>query len=70
MRCAKAHAAKLNITLRELVEQGVRLAIREEPSKEKFVMKDVSVSGNGLNPELRGKDWGEIRSLIYEGRGV
>ena len=70
MRSAKAHAAKQQITLRALIERGVRLAIREDQTKANVKLRDASVKGDGLNPELDGKDWGEIRSLIYEGRGA
>lgn len=69
MRTAKAHASTQKITFRALVERGLRLAIREDRSKQNFVLRDASVNGNGLNPELKGKDWSEIRALIYEGRG-
>ena len=69
MRIAKAHAAKQKITFRALVERGVRLAIKADQSKTNFVLRDASVNGDGLNPDLKGKDWSEIRSLIYEGRG-
>ena len=69
MRAAKAHAARQKITLRALIERGVRLAIRQDQAKGNFELRDARVNGNGLNPELQGKDWGAIRSLIYEGRG-
>ena len=69
IRSAKAHATEQNITFRTLVERGLRLAMRADQSKAKFELRDASVNGDGLNPELKGKDWGEIRSLIYEGRG-
>ena len=70
MRSAKNHAAKQQTTLRSLIERGIRLAIRQDHAKVNFKLRDASVKGNGLNPELIGKDWGEIRSLIYEGRGA
>ena len=69
MRSAKAHAAERKMTLRALIERGIYLAIREERTKEPFVLEDASVDGQGLNPDLKGKDWSEIRALAYEGRG-
>ena len=69
MRAAKAHASEQKITFQALVERGLRLAIREDRFKQDFVLRDASVNGEGLNPDLKGKDWGEIRSLIYEDRG-
>ena len=65
VRSAKAHAAKQNITLQELIERGLRLVIREGQSKHEFELRDVSVNGDGLNPELIAKDWDEIRALSY-----
>ena len=69
MRAAKAHASEQKITFRALVERGLRLAMQADQSNAKFVLRDASVNGDGLNPDLKGKEWGEIRSLIYENRG-
>ena len=68
-REAKAHAAKENITLRELFERGLRMAIKADRESAGFTLRDASVDGHGLEPEFEGADWPRIREAIYEGRG-
>ncbi len=68
-REAKAHAARENITLRELFERGLRMAIQVDREAAGFTLRDASVGGHGLEPEFQGADWGRIRDAIYEGRG-
>ena len=68
-RDAKAHAARENITLRELFERGLRLAIRADQESSGFVLRDASVGGRGLQPEFQDADWPRIREAAYEGRG-
>ncbi len=68
-REAKAHAAKENITLRELFERGLRMAIKVDRESAGFTLRDASVDGHGLEPEFEGADWARIREAIYEGRG-
>lgn len=65
----KAHASEQRITFPALEVRGLRLAMQADPSNAKFVLRDASVNGDGLNPELKAEDWGEMRSLIYEGWG-
>ena len=66
---AKAHAARENITLRSLVERGLRLALRADGERERFVLRDASVGGRGLQPPFREGDWARVRESAYEGRG-
>lgn len=68
-REAKAHAARENITLRELFERGVRMVIKADQENSGFVLRDGSVGGRGLQPEFQGADWARLREAIYEGRG-
>ena len=68
-REAKAHAARENITLRELFERGVRMVIKADQENGGFVLRDGSVGGSGLQPEFQGADWARLREAIYEGRG-
>lgn len=68
-RLAKAHAARENVTLRSLVERGLRMALRADSDRERFVPRDASVGGRGLQPPHREGDWARIRELAYEGRG-
>ena len=66
---AKAHAARENITLRSLVERGLRMALRADGDRDHFVMRDASVGGRGLQPPYRDGDWTRIREAVYDRRG-
>ena len=68
-RMAKAHAARENITLRALIERGLRLALRADRHPRQFELRDGSVSGRGLQSPYRDGDWARIRDAIYEDRG-
>lgn len=67
---ARKVAAREGTTLRALVEQGLRNVIAEKRERKKpFKLRDASVEGEGINPELAEAGWDEIRRLAYEGRG-
>ena len=66
---AKAHAAREHITLRELFERGLRMAMKADQEAAGFTLRDASVGGRGLEAEFQGADWSRIRAAIYEGRG-
>ncbi len=68
-REAKAHAAKENVTLRSLIERGLRMALSADSQRTPFKLRDASVGGRGLQPSYRGADWPRIRESIYKGRG-
>lgn len=68
-REAKRHAAAENITLRELFERGLRMAMRADRENGRFVLRDASVGGRGLRPEFQDADWARLRETVYEGRG-
>lgn len=55
-------------TLRGLIEEGLRKVI-EDRSKQRgkpFVLRDASVSGQGLSDEFKGASWDQIRDAIYK----
>jgi len=66
---AKRVAQREKSTLRALVEEGLRLVLERRGDGERFRLRDASVGGQGLRPELRGASWDEIRDLAYRGRG-
>lgn len=68
-RTAKAHAARESITLRALIERGLRLVLRADHQDTSFRLRDASVAGNGLKEPYSDSDWARIRESIYEGRG-
>ncbi len=67
---ARKVARREGTTLRALVEQGLRRILSEKKTPGPvFRLRDASVGGNGLRPELRDAGWDRIRELIYEGHG-
>ena len=70
MRKAKALAARQKITLRALIEEGLRKVLREpEGEREAFKLRRATFRGEGLLPHADEDAWERIRSLIYEERG-
>jgi Bacterial antitoxin of type II TA system, VapB len=64
---AKALANCRGITLRELIEDGLRAGIAQHRGRmHRFHLRDGSFSGEGVSQEL---PWNEVRRMIYEGRG-
>jgi len=55
-------------TLRNLVEDGLRVALKQRRAGSLFRLPDASVNGNGLRPEFRGVGWDELRAAIYGDR--
>ncbi|REJ73716.1 MAG: DUF2191 domain-containing protein [Acidobacteria bacterium] len=66
---AKEIAARDGTTLRALLEAGLRLVIEQRSSQPRFRLRDASLGGRGLRPEIRDADWEGVRDLIYRGRG-
>ncbi|MCP4406778.1 MAG: DUF2191 domain-containing protein [Gammaproteobacteria bacterium] len=66
---AKAYAAAKHITLRAVVEQGIRQVLRNDRSSSRFKLRDASISGNGLQKGYKDADWAKIREAAYKDRG-
>ena len=66
----KKTAKQENLTLRELVEEGLHLALNRREAKKPFRWKPVTFKGGGLTPEFANAGWEKIRDAIYEGRGA
>lgn len=69
LAAAKETASREGITLRSLVEEGLRLALDRRERGERYRLRDASVGGQGLRPDLEDASWDQIRDLAYEGHG-
>ena len=66
---AKEFAARRGMTLRAVIEEGIRKTIQEDRNKPEFKLQDRRVKGKGLQPEFQNKSWSDIQAAAYEGRG-
>ena len=69
LREARKLAARERMTLRALVEQGLRHIVTEKKRRPPFHLRKASFKGRGLRPELADAGWDRLRDLAYEGRG-
>ena len=69
-RDAKRVAAREGTTLRTLIEAGLRseLERRRQPAPA-FRLRRATFNGNGLQADVRGLSWDQLRELAYSGRG-
>ena len=67
---AKRYATRHRVTLRAVVEDGIRMKLRTEQTRAAFRLRDVAVKGSGLQPEFGEAGWPAVRKAIYEGRGA
>jgi hypothetical protein len=70
LEAAKSAAARENLTLRDLVEQGLRtvLAAKRERGTS-FRLRDASFKGSGLQPGVDLSRWEQVLADTYAGRG-
>lgn len=67
---ARDIAARKGMTLRAIIEQGLRRVIDEANRPQPFKLRDVGFGGAGLQPEFRDASWEQVRDAIYRGRGT
>lgn len=70
LEAAKEVAAHEGITLRALLEEGLRRTLADRQRQRKFRLRRASFKGKGLQPGMAGGSWERIRDLLYEGRGA
>lgn len=70
LQAAKRTAAERGTTLRALVEEGLRTVLSSELSARAFTLRDASVDGRGLRPDVREGGWDRVLELTYEGHGA
>ena len=69
LKQAKALARRRKITVRALMERGLRLVLAEYSESKPFKLRDASVSGQGPHPDAAKLSWDQIRARIYEEQG-
>jgi hypothetical protein len=66
----KQVADREHVTLRSLVEEGLRYVLSRRGQGKDFRWRPVTVNGKGLNPEFADVGWEGIRNTIYPGTGA
>ncbi|MBV8795442.1 MAG: type II toxin-antitoxin system VapB family antitoxin [Hyphomicrobiales bacterium] len=69
LREARKLAEREGVTLRALVERGLRRVVTETKPGPPFKLRRASFKGKGLQTDMRDASWSELRDLAYEGRG-
>ena len=67
---AKQLAREQNVTLRSLIEEGLRKIIEVRSARRPCQVHPITFRGEGLSPEFQGASWAQIRDAAYEGRGA
>lgn len=67
---ARDVAARKGMTLRAIVEQGLRRVIDEANQPKPFKLREAGFGGDGLQPEFTDVPWEQLRDTIYRGRGT
>lgn len=67
---ARRYAAARKMTLKALIEQGLRKVMADKVDGKPFKLRDGSVKGSGMTPEFQNASWEQIRDAIYDGRGA
>ena len=62
---AKMRARRENKTLREVVEEALRLHLTQKGSRNAFRLKRHAFKGKGLQPGIDEGNWEQLRDLIY-----
>ena len=58
-----------HVTMRSLVEEGLRYVLAKRGQAKGFHWKPVTAKGKGLSPEFADGGWEGIRNAIYPGPG-
>jgi hypothetical protein len=70
LRDAKKVALKERTTVKALIEQGLRLVVRDRLRRGGFSLRKASFAGDGLRSGRSLEDWAAIRDEIYVERGA
>jgi hypothetical protein len=69
LREVRRVARREGVTLRALVERGLRHIVAETRHELPFKLRRASFKGKGRHRELGDASWERLRDLVYEGRG-
>ena len=67
LKAARKRARARGLTLRAIVEEGLRLVLRDEAKAKPFRLRRASFKGEGVVDATN--EWGAVRDSIYRGRG-
>jgi len=70
MQQARRLVAREGVTLRTLVERGLRRVVAETERGAPFKLRRASFKGKGLRADLGDASWEKLHDLAYEGRGA
>jgi hypothetical protein len=70
LKDAKRLAARDGVTLRTLVESGLRHEIAQRKRPAAFRLRKATFKGEGMQPGARELSWDQLRELAYTGRGT
>jgi len=70
LEAARQVSRQEKTTVRSLVEEGLRKVIAERERSRGFRLRKATFKGTGLQPQVSGASWDQVRGLIYEGRGA
>jgi hypothetical protein len=66
----KRPSLREHTTLRALVEKALRQIVAEHKRAKAFRLRKACFRGEGLQPQIAGAGWQQIRDTAYEGRGA
>lgn len=66
---ARRIAAREGVTMRTLIEQGLRHALAQHAQRGQFRLRKATFKGRGLSATAQGVSWDQLREQAYGGRG-
>ena len=70
LREVRKLAAREGVTLRALVERGLRCVVAEAGHRAPFKLRQASFKGRGRQAEFSEASWKRLRDLVYNDRGA
>ncbi len=62
---ARSIASRDGVTVKSLVEQGLRTVLDQRKRPVRFKLRKASVKGRGLSDEWEGASWDRLRDTAY-----